>query len=67
MNLPYFDLTEKLAIVSGGATGIGRGIAEGLAEAGAKIAIIARRLEVCEQACLEIEKKIWCADISLSL
>ena len=57
MKLPCFDLTEKLAIVSGGATGIGRGIAEGLAEAGAKIVIIARRLEVCEQACVEIEKK----------
>jgi len=35
----YFDLSGKVAIVSGGATGIGRGIAEGLAEAGADVVI----------------------------
>jgi len=57
MNLSYFDLTKKVAIISGGATGIGRGIAEGLADAGATIVILARRLEVCKQACLEIEEK----------
>jgi NAD(P)-dependent dehydrogenase (short-subunit alcohol dehydrogenase family) len=56
MTLPCFDLTKKVAIISGGATGIGRGIAEGLAEAGATVAILARRLEICEQACLEIER-----------
>ncbi len=57
MNLPYFDLTGKVAIISGGATGIGRGIADGLAEAGADIVIAARRLEKCETACREINEK----------
>ena len=57
MNLPYFDLTGKVAIVTGGATGIGRGIAEGLADVGAYIVIASRNLEKCEGACEEISKR----------
>lgn len=57
MNLPYFDLTGKTAIITGGATGIGRGIADGLADAGATIVLCARRREVLEQACREISER----------
>lgn len=57
MKLPYFDMTGKVAIVTGGATGIGRGIAEGLADAAADIVIASRRLEKCEEACEEISKR----------
>ena len=57
MNLPYFDLTGKVAIITGGASGIGRGIADGLADAGATITLAARRVEKCELACSEIAKR----------
>ena len=43
-----FDLTGRVAIVTGGATGIGLSMSEGLAAAGAKVYILARRPEVTE-------------------
>ncbi len=48
------DLTGKVAIVTGGATGIGRQMAEGLAEAGADVVVCARKPERCEQAAEEL-------------
>lgn len=40
-----FDLTNRVAVVTGGNGGIGRGIALGLAEAGAAVAILGRNDE----------------------
>ena len=57
MNLPYFDLRGKVAIITGGATGLGRSIAEGLAEGGADIVLAARRLDKCEEVCDGIKEK----------
>ena len=45
-----FDLTGKVAVVTGGNGGIGLGIAMGLAGAGANIVIAARSVEKTAQA-----------------
>ncbi len=44
-----FDLTGKTAIVTGGSRGIGKEMAEGLAEAGANLIVCARRAEWLEE------------------
>lgn len=51
-----FDLTNKVAIVSGGGSGIGRQMANALAEAGADVVLCARKVERCEEAAAEIEQ-----------
>jgi NAD(P)-dependent dehydrogenase (short-subunit alcohol dehydrogenase family) len=50
------DLQGRVAVVTGGATGLGLQMATGLAEAGSNIAICSRKLENCEQAAAQIEK-----------
>jgi NAD(P)-dependent dehydrogenase (short-subunit alcohol dehydrogenase family) len=54
MRANLFDLSGKTAIVTGGGKGIGRQMAEGLAEAGANLVLCARQAERCEQAAAEL-------------
>jgi NAD(P)-dependent dehydrogenase (short-subunit alcohol dehydrogenase family) len=46
---PLFDLTGKIAVVTGSSRGIGRAIAERLAEHGAKVLVSSRKLDACEE------------------
>ena len=55
MNL--FDLTGKVAIITGSSRGIGRAIAEAMAEQGAKVVISSRKRESCEEAAAAINAK----------
>ena len=49
------ELTGKLALITGGSSGIGLALAKELAQQGMRIAILARRQEVLDAAKVEIE------------
>ena len=55
--MSLFDLTGKVAIITGSSRGIGRAIAEAMADQGAKVVISSRKAEACEEAASAINQK----------
>jgi NAD(P)-dependent dehydrogenase (short-subunit alcohol dehydrogenase family) len=49
-----FDLTGKVALITGSSKGIGRAIAEAMAQHGARVVISSRKAEACEAVAEEI-------------
>ena len=50
-----FDLTDKVAVVTGGSRGLGRSMVIAFAEAGADVVIASRKLDNCEALAKEVE------------
>jgi gluconate 5-dehydrogenase len=61
MSAKLFDLTGKVALITGSHRGLGRAMAEGLAAAGATVAINGRQVDAVEKAVTELEEAGYAA------
>ena len=61
-----FDLTGKVAIVTGSTKGIGRAMASGLAQAGASIVVCSRKQDLCENVANEIAGETGATTLGLA-
>ena len=69
MSFPALDLRDRIAVVIGATSGIGRAIALGLADAGADVVPTGRRAKLAQEAAREVEARgrrslVMAADVS---
>ena len=62
-----FSIAGKTAVVTGGSRGIGKMIATGFVEAGAKVYISSRKAEVCDEVAAELSKLGSCTSLPADL
>ena len=62
-----FDISGKVAVVTGGSRGIGYMIAQGFVENGVKTYISSRKADVCDEAAEELSKLGQCISIPMDL
>lgn len=55
--MSLFDLTGKVAVITGSSRGIGRAIAEAMADQGAKVVISSRKQDACDAVAAEINAR----------
>ncbi|RRJ82851.1 SDR family oxidoreductase [Aestuariirhabdus litorea] len=64
---PFFDLSGKVALVSGGSSGLGLAIAEGLLQQGARVYIASRKPEALAAAVEQLSKVGPCVGLQADL
>ena len=63
--MSLFDLTGKVAVITGSSRGIGRAIAEELAAHGAKVVNSSRKQEACDEVAAAIDAERYLSGIDL--
>jgi len=61
-----FDLSGKVAIVTGSTKGIGRAMVQGLAECGARVVVSSRKQELCDSVAAEITESTGAEALALA-
>ena len=67
MTTSIFSVENKVALVTGGTSGIGYMIAQGLVKHGAKVYVASRKAEACEKTAKELSEMGTCIGIAADL